>query len=79
VIETRQTPEGKHGLYVDGVMLGESKLQCDAELAKKVLQSYISKHKDDYYDSLGILRTNDDPDYGCRHCTDDPCSCGTGL
>ena len=37
MIEVNQEPDGRWGVYIDGVLLGTSKLQCDALQAKYAL------------------------------------------
>ena len=44
MIEVKETDEGKWGLYLDGVLLGESKHHYDADHAKQVLLRYLQKH-----------------------------------
>ena len=44
MIEVRETDDGKWGLYVDGVLLGESKHRYDADHAKQILLRYLEKH-----------------------------------
>lgn len=59
-IEVKPNGE-KFGLYVNGHLLGESKLQCDAQLAAKILTKAVEDH--DRYNAAC-----DDPDY-----SDGPC------
>lgn len=44
MIEVRETDDGKWGLYLDGVLLGESKYRYDADHAKQILLRYLRKH-----------------------------------
>jgi hypothetical protein len=44
MIEVKETDDGKWGLYLDGVLLGESKHRYDADHAKQILLRYLQKH-----------------------------------
>jgi len=44
MIEVKETDDGKWGLYLDGVLLGESKHRYDADHAKQILLRYLEKH-----------------------------------
>ena len=44
MIEVKETGDGKWGLYLDGVLLGESKNRYDADHAKQILLRYLQKH-----------------------------------
>jgi len=44
MIEVRETDDGKWGLYLDGVLLGESKHRYDADHAKQILLRFLEKH-----------------------------------
>jgi hypothetical protein len=44
MIEVRETDDGKCGLYLDGVLLGESKYRNDADPAKQILLRYLREH-----------------------------------
>lgn len=44
MIEVKETDDGKWGLYLDGVLLGESKYRYDADHAKQILLRYLQKH-----------------------------------
>jgi hypothetical protein len=45
MILVKETDGGKWGLYLDGVLLGESKSRYDADLAKQILLRYLQKHR----------------------------------
>ena len=40
-LEVKQTEEGKWGLYVNGVLLGDSKSRFDADHAKVILMGAV--------------------------------------
>lgn len=42
-LEVLPTDDGRWGLYVNGVLLGSSKLQCDALLARNTLHKAITE------------------------------------
>ena len=44
MIELKETDDGKWGLYLDGVLLGESKHRYHADHAKQVLLQYLQRH-----------------------------------
>jgi hypothetical protein len=44
MIEVKETDDGKWGLYLDGVFLGDSKHRYEADHAKQVLLRYLQKH-----------------------------------
>jgi hypothetical protein len=44
MIEVKETGDGKWGLYLDGVLLGDSKHRYDADHAKQILLRYLQKH-----------------------------------
>jgi len=44
MIEVKETADGKWGLYLDAVLLGESKYRYDADHAKQILLRYLQKH-----------------------------------
>lgn len=44
MIEVKETDDGKWGLYLDGVLLGDSKNRYEADHAKQVLLRYLQKH-----------------------------------
>ena len=54
MIEVKETDDGKWGLYLDGVLLGDSKHRYEADHAKQVLQRYLQKHR-------GETETNIEP------------------
>ena len=43
MIEVKETDDGKWGLYLDGVLLGESKHRYDADHAKQLILRYLEK------------------------------------
>lgn len=43
MIEVKETDAGKWGLYLDGVLLGDSKHRYEADHAKQVLLRYLQK------------------------------------
>jgi hypothetical protein len=45
MILVKETDDGKWGLYLDGVLLGESKSRYDADHAKQILLRYLQKHR----------------------------------
>jgi hypothetical protein len=45
MIVVKETGDGKWGLYLDGVLLGESKHRFDADHAKQVLLHYLQKNR----------------------------------
>jgi hypothetical protein len=44
MIEVKETDDDKWGLYLDGVLVGDSKHRYDADHAKQVLLRYLEKH-----------------------------------
>lgn len=44
MIEVKETNDGKWGLYLDGVLLGDSKNRYEADHAKQILLRYLQKH-----------------------------------
>ena len=44
MIEVKETDDGKWGLYLDGVLLGDSKHRYEADHAKQILLRYLQKH-----------------------------------
>jgi hypothetical protein len=44
MIEVKEINDGKWGLFLDGVLLGESKHRYDADHAKQILLRYLQKH-----------------------------------
>lgn len=47
MIEVKQESDGKWGLYVNGILIGTSKLQCDALKAQNTLVDWacsVSEH-----------------------------------
>ena len=44
MIEVKETDDGKWGVYLDGVLLGESKNRYDADHAKQILLRFLEKH-----------------------------------
>jgi hypothetical protein len=44
MIEVKETDDGKWGLYLDGVLLGDSKHRYDVDHAKQILLRYFLKH-----------------------------------
>jgi len=44
MIVVKETGDGKWGVYLDGVLLGESKNRFDADHAKQVLLRYLQKN-----------------------------------
>lgn len=45
MIEVKEIDEGKWGLYLDGVLLGDSKNRYEADHAKQILLRYLQKHR----------------------------------
>ena len=44
MIEVKETDDGKWALYLDGVLLGDSKHRYEADHAKQILLQYVQKH-----------------------------------
>jgi hypothetical protein len=44
MIEVKEIDDGKWGLFLDGVLLGESKHRYDADHARQILLRYLQKH-----------------------------------
>ena len=44
MIEVKETDDGKWGLYLDGVLLGDSKHRYEADHAKQILLRYLQKY-----------------------------------
>ena len=44
MIEVKKADGGKWGLYLDGVLLGDSKHRYEADHAKQILLRYLQKH-----------------------------------
>jgi hypothetical protein len=44
MIEVKETDDGKWALYLDGVLLGDSKHRYEADHAKQTLLRYLQKH-----------------------------------
>jgi hypothetical protein len=44
MIVVKGTDDGKWGLYLDGVLLGDSKHRYEADHAKQILLRYLQKH-----------------------------------
>lgn len=53
MIEVKETPEGKWGVYLDGYLLADSKLRCAADLAKRVIDNYVIAQRSDRPDTAG--------------------------
>jgi len=45
MIEVKETDDGKWGLYLAGVLLGDSKNHYHADHAKQILLRYLQKHR----------------------------------
>ena len=44
MIMVKETCDGRWGLYLDGVLLGDSKHRYEVDHAKQVLLRYLEKH-----------------------------------